>query len=248
MDEMSLLRERAAEQPGPRPEVVASALGRLQDVARRPRRGPRVWSAWSAARPRRARGLVAALVAGVVVVAGVTTMAVRGSGGDAVLMASTGGGFLPEWREGDPEIAVFLCEDDSPYPNCGGGGFPEDDGQGPPPDPVGGGEAYTPEQRAAVARALTAMPQVAAVFFVTRQEAYADFRRRFPLPKMAVFTEADMYESFTLKLKDGADGEGVVEVAARLPGVSGVVDRKCTVQNFLELVLGKDRDRCRSGS
>ncbi|MEU8107442.1 permease-like cell division protein FtsX [Nonomuraea muscovyensis] len=254
MDEMKLLRDRAGAQPEPPAEVVAAALGRLLAEAREPSPPPpvtrlgrfgRTVRRAGTVRPRMTRGVMATLAVVMVAVAGVAAVAARDSGREGhVLMAYTGGGLSPAWREGDPEIAVFLCEDDSFWPNCGGRGLPEDDGDGPP-EPVGGGRAATPRQVAAARQALAAMPQVQAVSFVTRQENYASFRRRFPPPEMAMITVADMPESFEVKLKRDADARTVLEAAGRLPGMSTAINRECVARSFLERLL-TDRDECRS--
>lgn len=257
MDEMKLLRDRAGAQPEPPAEVVTAALGRLLAEARQPcpptpatrlgrllRPGRRARA--GTARPRVTRGAMATLAVAVVVAAGVTAVAARDSSGEGhVLMAHTGGGLLPEWQEGDPEIVVFLCGEDSPWPNCGGRGLPEDDGEGSTSESAGGGKAVTPQQAASARRALAAMPQVQAVSFVTRQENYADFRRRFPPPEMAMITVADMPESFEVKLKRDTDAGTVLDAAGRLPGMSGAINRECMVRSFLHRLF-TGRERCRS--
>lgn len=244
MDEMKLLRDRAEAQPAPGPEVIASALDRLHAAARRPSRP------WHSIRLSRSAVavLVVATVATVatVAVAGVTSVALRNSGSrtEKLTIADMDGSLLPPWREGDPEIAVFLCGDDSPYVNCGGGGIPEDDGEGPPPDPIGGGKAVTTQQMAAVEQALRAMPQVETVTFVSRRESHDRFSHRYPKAAAAVPVDS-MPQSFEMKLKPDVEWQPVVDSAADLAGVASVVNRKCMFETFLEKLV-TNSDQCRS--
>ncbi|MGS2647578.1 permease-like cell division protein FtsX [Streptosporangium sp. LJ11] len=191
--------------------------------------------------------LVVAVVAATVVAGAVTTTVIaRGSGEDRPLTLAAMGALVPEWHDGDPEIVVFFCEDDSPFVSCGGGGFPEDDGgSGPPPDPILGGEAATPRDKAVVERTLGAMPQVEAISFVDKREAYAEFRR--DEPKLAQrIVEANMTESFTLKMRPGTDWNTVIETAKTLPGVASVFNRKCITENLRKISEG-NRGLCAPG-
>lgn len=273
MDEMDLLRDRVEAQPAPRPEAVASALDRLHSAARKteyPLRRPirrlermarrlirlpgsrrRLAAAgppsapgrWSRPVPRlTAAVLVAATVVGVVVT---TTVIARGPGEDRPSTLATMGD-RASWHEGDPEIAVFLCKDDSPHLLCGGGGFAVDDGgSGPPPDPIRGGKAATPRDVEVIERTLGGMPQVEAISFVSKQEAYADLRRRDDELSRKVDVE-DMNESFTLKMRSGTDWDTVMEKAKTLRGVANVVNRKCRTENAREIVE-RDRTLCAPG-
>ncbi|MEU0478990.1 permease-like cell division protein FtsX [Streptosporangium sp. NPDC006013] len=270
---MNLLRDRAEAQPAPRPEAVASALNRLRGVAGESERGVSGWlrrvarrsirlpgsrrrlavagppasrRRWSRPLPR----LMAAVGAAATVVAVVTTTTViaRGPGeGRPPTPAATG--YREVWREGDPEIVVFLCKDDSPFLLCGGGGFAVDDGGlGPPPEPILGGKAATSRDVAVIERTLGAMPQVEAISFVSKQEAYADLRREDgPSGKLSEILDVeDMNESFTLKMRPGTDWNAVIEKAETLRGVANVVNRKCRTENAREIVE-RDRTLCASG-
>ncbi|MFG3440888.1 permease-like cell division protein FtsX [Nonomuraea sp. NPDC047897] len=254
MDEMKLLRDRAGAQPEPPPEVVAAALGRLLAETREPSPPPSASRPGWFARPvrraragttrsRMTRGVMATVALAMVVVAGMAAVAARDSGDEGhMMMAYTGAGSLPAWREGNPEIVVWFCGDDSYWPNCGGRGLPEGDG---PPEAVGTGKAATPQQVAAARQALAAMPQVQAVTFVTRQERYDRFRRHYPPPKMATVTAADMSESFEVKLKRDADAGTVLDAAGRLPGMSFAIDLECSMRGFLHRLFAGG-DECRS--
>ncbi|WP_440072606.1 permease-like cell division protein FtsX [Streptosporangium sp. OZ121] len=281
MDEMDLLRDRAEAQPAPRPEAVASALDRLHGAAReesghgaarkpgravrRPirlpgsRRGPVAAGPPSA--PGRWSGPVPRLVAAVLVAAGVvgvvvtTTVIARGPGGERPpTLAATGNPAL--WHEGDPELVLFLCDDDSPFVGCGGGGFAvKDGGLGAPPDPILGGKATTPRDKVVIEQTLRAMPQVEAISFVSRQEAYANLLRQEqeqPIPghnqrKLSEILKAEnMRESYALKMKPGTDWNAVIETAEALRGVSHVLNRKCLTENLQELVE-RDNTLCAPG-
>ncbi|MEU4536061.1 permease-like cell division protein FtsX [Streptosporangium sp. NPDC023825] len=281
MDEMDLLRDRAEAQAAPRPEAVASALGRLHGAAReesghgaarkpgrtarRPIRLPgsrrRPVAAGPPSAPGRWSGPVPRLVAAVLVAAGVvgvvmtTTMIARGPGEERPPTLAAVDGW-ERWREGDPELVVFLCKDDSPFVGCGGGGFAvEDGGLGAPPDPILGGRATTSQDKAVIERTLGAMPQVERFSFASRQEAYADLLRRerersvlgSTQRKLSeILDEEDMTESYVLKMRPGTDWNAVIETVETLRGVSSVLNRKCLVENHRELVE-RDRTLCAPG-
>ncbi|MEU4404486.1 permease-like cell division protein FtsX [Streptosporangium sp. NPDC023963] len=281
MDEMNVLRDRAEAQPAPRPEAVASALDRLHGAAReeagrnaagKPRR-----AAWRPIRlpgsrrrhaatgapsaPARRSGPVPRLVAAVLVAAGVvgvvvtTTVIARGPGGEGPPTPATAG-VLAVWHEGDPELALFLCKDDSPFVGCGGGGFAvEDGGLGAPPDPILGGKATTPRDKVVIERTLGAMPQVEAISFVSKQEAYADLLRREQEQSVLDSTQRKlsdildvekMNESYVLKMRPGTDWNAVIETAEALQGVSYVLNRKCLTENAREIVE-RDSTVCAPG-
>ncbi|MER7367842.1 permease-like cell division protein FtsX [Nonomuraea wenchangensis] len=217
MDELTLLRDRFHAQPAPSPEATAAALDRLMTATR--------------ARRRRVPRVVAVIAAVAVLVTAVTVLRTGDEHPQMAAAAVTG-----EWKKGDPELGVFLCGADSPYPSCGGGGVPEwEDGQTAPPEPVGGGKAITAEQMKILGQTLGAMPQVETVTFISQQEAFARMRRQFPdVANMAV---ADMPRSFTLKLTPDADRNAVIAAVRVLPGVATVVDRECIAQGIIERLL-----------
>jgi hypothetical protein len=251
MDEMNLLRDRADAQPAPRPEAVASALDRLHSAAREPRRAARRpirlpgSRRWFRPVPRLMAAVVAAAVVATVMVT--TTVIARGPGEEQPITFGAVGD-LASWHAGDPEIVVFLCKDDSPFVLCGGGGFAVDDGgSGPPPNPILGGKATTSRDKAAIERTLGAMPQVEAISFVNKQEAYANLLRMDQ--KLSETSDTyqklsktldpeDMTESFTLKMKPGTDWDTVIETAKTLQGVSAVLNRKCLTENAQEIAQG----------
>ncbi|GAA4205545.1 hypothetical protein GCM10022252_66270 [Streptosporangium oxazolinicum] len=284
MDEMNLLRDRAEAQPAPRPEAVASALDRLHGAVREAAgeaghgadRKPERTSRRSARLPGSRRRLAAtgpptaprrrsrpvprlmaaiAVAATVVAVVVTTTVVARGPGEERPPVLTAMGG-REAWHEGDPELVVWLCENDSPFVGCGGGGFAvEDGGLGAPPDPILGGEATTPQDKVVIERTLGAMPQVEAISFVSRQEAYADLLRReqegsglgHSRRKLSdILDEEDMKESYTLKMRPGTDWNAVIETAEALRGVANVLNRKCLTENAQE-IAERDSTLCAPG-
>ncbi|MFC6079645.1 permease-like cell division protein FtsX [Sphaerisporangium aureirubrum] len=184
--------------------------GTLRPLARTRRRPS--WRPW----------LVAAGVA-VVLAGAVTASGARDEPADspAVMMPMA---FTGTYREGGPEIAVFLCTEDSPYPSCGG--------RWATPG-AGGGRAVTPEQIQAVRRALIAMPQVRSVTFRDKATAYVEFREDFDSDEAlldAVSVE-DMPLTFQLRMQPGTDWRAVMRAAQAMPGVSNTVDLKCAQEH-----------------
>ncbi|WP_329425916.1 permease-like cell division protein FtsX [Streptosporangium sp. NBC_01495] len=280
MDEMNLLRDRAEAQPAPRPEAVASALDRLygaageaeHGAAREPRptarrliRLPgsrrRLAATGPPSAPRRGsrplpRIMAAIVVAATVVAVVVTTTVIARGPGEERPSTLAAMGDRPAWREGDPELVVFLCEDDSPFVGCGGGGFAvEDGGLGAPPDPILGGKATTPQDKAVIEQTLGAMPQVEAISFVSKQEAYADLLRKEEEQSILgpqqrklsdILDVEKMKESYTLKMRPGTDWDAVIETAEALQGVANALNRKCLTENAQEIVE-RDRTLCAPG-
>lgn len=217
MDELTLLRDRFHAQPAPSPEATAAALDRLMAATR--------------ARKRRLPRLAVAIAAVAVLVTAVAVLRTSDEQAQVTTAAVTG-----QWKEGDPELGVFLCGADSPYPSCGGGGVPGwEDGQTAPPEPIGGGKAIAAEQMKILEQTLDAMPQVETVTFICQQEAFTRMRRQFP--DVADTAVADMPQSFTLKLTPDADRNAVIAAVRTHPGVATVVDRKCIAQGIVERLL-----------
>ncbi|GAA3787600.1 hypothetical protein GCM10022226_02430 [Sphaerisporangium flaviroseum] len=124
------------------------------------------------------------------------------------------------YRQGEPEINVFLCTADSPYPACGG--------RWDTPA-AGGGRAATPEQIQAVQRALASMPQVESVTFRDKAAAYAEFREDYADNQVFLnaVTVDDMPQTLRLKMKPNTDWRAVMRTAQAMPGVSKTIDLKC---------------------
>ena len=122
------------------------------------------------------------------------------------------------------EISVFLCVPDSRGGNC---------------QP---GEAATEAQRADIEQALRGNPEVAEVFYETKEQAYAQFREYYANnePILKSTTVDMMQDSFRVKLKNPEEYQGVVSAVSGLPGVQLVQDlRKILDPMFAWLNLAR---------
>jgi hypothetical protein len=113
----------------------------------------------------------------------------------------------------EPGIRVFLCQQDSPWPACGG----------IMDDPAGGGRAITEQQKADVERRLGELPGVVSVTFEDQAAALARFRKF--APQMTIVGIKDMNESFLVTMEPGADYSPVIRRANRMPGVANAFDQ-----------------------
>ncbi len=105
------------------------------------------------------------------------------------------------------EISVFLCTAESSGGNC---------------EP---GQDATDAQRKLIEERLTQNPEVAEVYYESKEEAYEDFRRTYSdNPILESLTVDQMQDSFRIKLKDPENYEGVSAEARTLPGVQAVQD------------------------
>lgn len=107
------------------------------------------------------------------------------------------------------EISVFMCTKDTRGDNC---------------DP---NSEVTAEQKQTVEETLKADPEVASVYFETKQEAYAEFNQAFEgSPIQDSLTVEQMQESFRVKLKNPEEYQGVVSAVQGLTGVQAVQDMR----------------------
>ncbi len=110
------------------------------------------------------------------------------------------------------EVSVFLCPATSPEPTCAGG-------------------EVTDEQKQAILDALDE-PEVAPlivqpVFFETKEEAFASFKKQFGDQSWAsVATVDDMNSSFRIKLTDPSKYQVVADVVSGRQGVESVQDQR----------------------
>ncbi|GAA0993639.1 hypothetical protein GCM10009555_084630 [Acrocarpospora macrocephala] len=127
----------------------------------------------------------------------------------------------------DPEIAVYICEAQSPFRSCSGS------------------HGATPQQIAAIEQALRAMPQVESITFRDQQTTYELFVEHQANSTLAQIVEpTDMPESFRLKMKEDTDWTPTLEAAVALPGVSNVINEKC----ISEYLAGdSDNSKCSVG-
>lgn len=105
------------------------------------------------------------------------------------------------------ELSVFLCVEDSSGGNCQPGAGTTDD------------------QRSQIQAALEANPEVERVYYVSKQEAYDEYRDVFKdSPLLETVTVDQMQDSYKIKLVNPENYQGVVTEALGLDGVQNVVD------------------------
>jgi cell division transport system permease protein len=122
------------------------------------------------------------------------------------------------------EISVFLCVPDSSGSNCTKG------------------EAATDAQRADIEQALRSNPEVAEVFYETKEQAYQQFREYYANndPILKSTTVDMMQDSFRVKLKNAEEYQGVISAVSGMPGVEQVQDlRKILDPMFAWLNLAR---------
>lgn len=131
--------------------------------------------------------------------------------------------FKDDWYD-RVEISVFLCVPDSRGGNCQAG------------------ESVTDAQRTEIEAALKSNPEVAEVFYETKEQAYAQFREYYANndPILKATTVDKMQDSFRVKLKNPEEYQGVVSAVSGMPGVQLVQDlRKILDPMFTWLNLAR---------
>lgn len=105
------------------------------------------------------------------------------------------------------EISVFLCTEHTQGGMC---------------EP---GQAATQAQKDAIRQTLESNPEVAEVFYESKEEAFEEFKRVFAdSPILGSRNAEQMQDSFRIKLKNPENYEGVVSEATGLQGVQNVQD------------------------
>lgn len=105
------------------------------------------------------------------------------------------------------EISVFLCTKDTKGDNC---------------EP---GQEVSQPQKTQIEQTLRTNPEVAEVFFESKQVAYDEFRKAYEgSPIQDSLTVDQMQESYRIKLKNPEQYQGVVSAVSGLPGVQAVQD------------------------
>jgi cell division transport system permease protein len=125
--------------------------------------------------------------------------------------------------QGKVELSIYLCVKTSPAPACQQNG------------------PSTAVQRAAIDKQLASMPQVQAVYYVSQQQAYSEFRQDFSNePALVQDTqEGDIPDSFEVKLKNPeADYSIVSSAVSGAAGVETVVDEMTILDKFYKLLDG----------
>lgn len=105
------------------------------------------------------------------------------------------------------EISVFLCTKESKGDNC---------------EP---GQDVSAGQKETILSTLESNPEVAEVYYESKEEAYEEFREAYEgNPIQDSLTVDQMQESYRVKLVNPEEYEGVVSAVAGLPGVQTVQD------------------------
>lgn len=105
------------------------------------------------------------------------------------------------------EISIFLCTADTLGDNCTPG------------------QEVTAEQKAAVEQVLAAHPQVAEIYFESKQQAYDEFVAAYEDSTIRESLTVDqMQESYRVKLVAPEEYRSVVDAVAGMPGVQAVQD------------------------
>ncbi|TDD47034.1 hypothetical protein E1286_18925 [Nonomuraea terrae] len=124
------------------------------------------------------------------------------------------------------DVSVFLCQRGVILRECGAKYTTDDGGSTRVTE---AGKAATEAQKASVRQLIDSMPEVETYVFEDQATAYENFRRQYQDKKelLAKMREADMPESFRLKLRDDAAWADVLRELRRQPGVARVVNQRC---------------------
>lgn len=115
------------------------------------------------------------------------------------------------------EISVFLCTKDTKGDYC---------------DP---GQDVTEPQKQAIEQTLRTNPEVAQVFYESKQQAYDEFRKAYEgSPIQDSLTVDQMQESFRVKLKNPEQYQGVVSAVEGMRGVQMVQDLHRVLDQLFE--------------
>jgi cell division transport system permease protein len=116
------------------------------------------------------------------------------------------------------EVSVFLCGQDSEAPSCAAG-------------------EVSQAQREQIQSDLRGMPEVANVFYESKQQAYTRFKEQFKESAIADNVTADqMPESFRVKLKNPEQFPIVATAFAGRDGVEQVQDQKALLEKFFRVL------------
>jgi cell division transport system permease protein len=142
--------------------------------------------------------------------------------GTGLLVAQQVDRLKDEWYD-KIEISVFLCVPDSPGANC-------EDGVG-----------TTDAQRQAIEQTLKSNPEVAEVYYESKEQAFEQFKEFYAdNPVLQTTTVEMMQDSFRVKLKNPEEYLGVVSAVTGMPGVQLVQDlRKILDPMFAWLNLAR---------
>ncbi|TMQ92519.1 hypothetical protein ETD83_27075 [Actinomadura soli] len=143
------------------------------------------------------------LVMGALIGAFVLVMGIVAVGGYLVVDRTFG---KRKAASNERRVAVFLCAKTSNAPHCRK-------------------EDATEQQKAEIKRRLEVMPRVRRVEYESREQAYANFRKRFADDKELLdgVRPYDIPDSFRLRAADPEAAQAVKDALAGVPGVDTVV-------------------------
>ncbi|WP_253770711.1 permease-like cell division protein FtsX [Nonomuraea roseoviolacea] len=124
------------------------------------------------------------------------------------------------------DISVFLCVGSSDLPSCESYEASRKTSKR--------GKGITAEDTDALEREIKAMPGVQKVTFEDQQQAYKRFKKAYAGNKtlLTAVKVTDMPLSFRVRLKAGTDSAKVAATLRTRPGVSQVVEQKCSLALF----------------
>ncbi|MEO3806625.1 permease-like cell division protein FtsX [Nonomuraea sp. B1E8] len=128
------------------------------------------------------------------------------------------------------DVSVFLCQDGSGLPACGG----ERTRGGKDSKITEEGKGATAAQIKAVKKLIEGMPEVESFVFETQVMAWESFRKQHEDNRtlLNATTVEDMPESFRLTLRRESDAAPVVDRLKGQPGVATAVDHTCAVRQL----------------
>ncbi|WP_026925957.1 permease-like cell division protein FtsX [Granulicoccus phenolivorans] len=115
------------------------------------------------------------------------------------------------------EVRVFLCNATTPGDNCDAG------------------QEVTQEQKAQIEQTLRSNPEVAEVTYQSKEQAFAEFRAAYANTPTADYLTVDqMQESYSVRLKNPEEYQGVVSSVQGLKGVQNVQDLRGILDGLFE--------------
>jgi len=116
------------------------------------------------------------------------------------------------------EVSVFLCGADSDRPSCASG-------------------EVTQDQRESIRSDLDAMPEVEKIYYESKREAYALFKKQFKNSAIVDNVTPDQLpESFRVKLVDAEQFPIVASAFIGRPGIDQIRDQKALLDKFFKVL------------
>jgi cell division transport system permease protein len=123
------------------------------------------------------------------------------------------------------EVSIYLCGTDSVAPSCLG--------------PNGTAQAVTQDQKNQIMADLQSLPQVKAVYYESKAEAYQHFEQQFKNSPIAQNAPPDsLPESYRVKLKNPKDYAAVAQAFTGRAGVEEVQDERQLLDKLFSALNG----------